>query len=185
MSEIRRYTRSDIERLLAAIDQRLTKPASLIIIGGAAAVLAYHASRTTVDIDTACSIQDLEKAYKKAKEETKLYIPLGPAGVFDPPYNYEDRLQKLPALMLRQLAIFVPELHDLILMKTMRGDERDLEAILELGKKNEVSGKILMTRFKLEMTQAIGRPEDIRLKFLATYATLFGEKEAERIEKQI
>ncbi|HLG20728.1 MAG TPA: DUF6036 family nucleotidyltransferase [Bdellovibrionota bacterium] len=185
MGEMQRYSREEIERLLTTIDQNLTKPVDVIVIGGAAAALAYRSSRTTVDIDTANAVNDLKKAYDDAKKATKLNIPLNPAGVFDPPYNYEDRLEELRSLNLTRLCVFVPELHDLILMKTMRGDGRDLETIEELGRKNKVSGRVLVERFKNEMTQAIGRPEDKRLKFLATYATLFGEKEAEAIEARV
>ena len=132
MVEIRRYSRDELERLLKAIDQKLQAKVDMIVIGGAAALLAYRSSRATVDIDTVMNLRDLDRAYKKARTATKLPIPLGPVGVFDPPYSYEDRLRELTSLNLRHLRVFVPELHDLILMKTMRGDDRDLEVIQEL-----------------------------------------------------
>lgn len=45
------YLPEDISRLLKATDELLEREFSLIIIGGAAASLAYGATKTTTDID--------------------------------------------------------------------------------------------------------------------------------------
>lgn len=51
--------------------------------------------------------------------------------VADAPHDFESRLERtLPEL--RRLVALVPERHDLVLMKTLRCYEHDLEAIVEL-----------------------------------------------------
>jgi hypothetical protein len=44
----------------------------------------------------------LENAYKKAKEDTSLQIPLSLAGVADGPYYFEDRLIQYKRLKLKK-----------------------------------------------------------------------------------
>jgi hypothetical protein len=80
----------------------------------------------------------LDSAYKKAKEDTGLQIPLSQAGVADAPYNFEDRLIEYKRLKLKQLIIKIPEIHDFILMKTIRGYVHDFDVIEEISKKNKV-----------------------------------------------
>jgi len=59
----------------------------LIIIGGAAAALAYKASRTTSNIDTANALSiDFERAVKEAKKATGLEIPVSYAAIADGPF---------------------------------------------------------------------------------------------------
>jgi Nucleotidyltransferase of unknown function (DUF6036) len=87
----RKYTNKDVQTLLKAIDANLDKKFEITLIGGAAALLAYKATRLTQDIDSFNKIAALESAYEKAKKDTGLEIPLSQAGVADVPYNFEDR----------------------------------------------------------------------------------------------
>lgn len=48
---MRRHDSDELLRFLQAVDERLERPAQLIVIGGAAAALAYGAQRATSDID--------------------------------------------------------------------------------------------------------------------------------------
>lgn len=182
---LRRYSSKDIENLLRAIDRHLKKPYDIVIIGGAAAALAYRAVQHTIDIDTTGPIDDIQAAYKKAKEETGLDIPLGPAGVFDGPYNYEERRKELKDLHFTKLRVFVPEVHDLILMKTIRGNEHDLEQIKEIRRNVSIDLNILVERFRNEMKHVIGNPKIIRLNFLAVIAEVFGEEKAAQLERKV
>ncbi len=47
-----RHRPQELERFVEAIDAALPEPASILVIGGAAAALAYGATRPTDDIDT-------------------------------------------------------------------------------------------------------------------------------------
>jgi len=104
----RRYTAEELQALFRAIDGHLEAQAELIIIGGAAALLAYHATNTTHDIDVLNDIHAVEAAYNEAKKETGLDIPLSMAGVAQVPYNYHERLTKYEELLLRNLVIRIP-----------------------------------------------------------------------------
>jgi hypothetical protein len=47
-----RHRPQELERFVEEIDAALPGPASILVIGGAAAVLAYGATRPTDDIDS-------------------------------------------------------------------------------------------------------------------------------------
>lgn len=132
-----KYASREIRTLLKAIDANLNKKFEIILIGGAAALLAYKATRLTHDIDSFNNIGALKMAYEKAKQDTKLEIPLSQAGVADAPYNFEERLVKYNKLKLKKLIIKIPEIHDFILMKTIRGYEHDLDVIEEIFQKEQ------------------------------------------------
>ena len=172
---MKRFTKTEIERLLKAIDANLESTAEIIIIGGAAALLGYKATRITADIDSFNKVSALKEAYEKAKDETGLKIPLSQAGVADGPYNFEDRLITYKRLKLKKLTLQIPEIHDLILMKTIRGYEHDLEVIEEIYKKNKVSEKILIERYEIEMDHVIGNKRTLDLNFAAVLSRCFGD----------
>jgi len=46
-------------------------------------------------------------------------------GVHNASYENEDRLKELNRIKLKNLRLLVPEIHDLILMKTIRGYAHD------------------------------------------------------------
>jgi predicted nucleotidyltransferase len=171
----RKYTNKDVQTLLKAIDANLDKKFEITLIGGAAALLAYKATRLTQDIDSFNKIAALESAYEKAKKDTGLEIPLSQAGVADVPYNFEDRLVEYKRLKLKKLIIKIPEIHDFILMKTIRGYEHDLDVIEEISKKNKISKEVLIERFETEMNHVVGNNQMLKLNFAATLSRCFGE----------
>ena len=61
---MKRYTKREIEQLLKAIDANLERSAEIILIGGAAALLAYKATRITADIDSFENVDVLKDAFK-------------------------------------------------------------------------------------------------------------------------
>lgn len=89
----------------------------------------YGVRRSTVDIATWTVVsRSLAQAVVSVREKTGLPIPLSKSGVADGPHHFESRLERaLPHLT--RLVVRVPERHDLALMKMLRGDEHDLEAI--------------------------------------------------------
>ena len=122
------YGRDQVLEFLAEIDEILAEPVALEIIGGAAALLAYGARNSTKDIDSFASI---DERIRQAATRVAHKIPLDQAAVADPPYNYEDRRQRLN-LPFRNLVVIVPEKHDLLLMKAVRGSRHDDEVIQEM-----------------------------------------------------
>lgn len=181
----RAFGAHEIRAFLQAVDRHLTTRARMEIIGGSAAALAHGASSTTCDVDTFNAIsRALLRAVARANEETGLQIPVSQATVADVPYNYEDRLERqLPDL--RYLEVWVLEKHDLVLSKTVRCYEHDLQQVLEIHQSVELSLDVLVERFESEMTNVIGDLARIRFNFLIMIETVFGELQRASVEKRL
>ncbi len=182
---MRTFNRAQIQAFLAAVDAELKHDAAIKIIGGSAASLAYHVSLTTRDIDTANSIAPIEEACAIARRKTGLDIPVGFSSVHDGPYLMDDRWVRLAEPATKHLLILVPEKHDLALMKMLRGDQHDLEAIVEMHQGEPFDLKIFSERYKNEMSHTIGKPETLRLNFLSMIGALFGDRAAMELSNQI
>ena len=181
---MRKFRRDELTRFLESVDAHLSKPKHVILIGGAAASLAYGIPRVTTDIDTINDITDLEEALRLARSDTGLDVPFQSVGIYDAPYHYEDRLTPVD-LGLKKLRITVPEKHDLALMKIVRGQENDLEAIQQIADKVGLDMVTLVDRFKNEMTHVIGGQEHLRANFLSVIEMLYGEPEADRVDSEL
>ena len=156
----------------------------MVLIGGAAASLAYGITRVTTDIDAIDDIAELEEAIRLARLETGLAVPFHSVGIYDAPYLFEDRLVSID-LGLGRLQIVVPEKHDLVLMKTVRGQENDRDAIQQIAEKVGIDESTLVDRFKNEMSHVIGRPGHLRGNFLSVIEMLYGEREADRVSSEL
>ena len=168
------YGVDEICVFLRAIDRHLTSHASIVLIGGAAA--AFHqASSTTNDVDTSHALTaELRTAIERASAETGLAIPISYAAVADVPYNSDDRLERLLP-ELGNLEVRVLEKHDLALSKIVRGDDHDLQQLLEIHQNTGLDFDILVGRFRDEMGHVVGDPVRIRRQFLDLIHLLFGE----------
>lgn len=174
------YGSDDLKRLLKSIDSHLNSEVEIILIGGTAALLAYKVTRLTHDIDSFSQITEaLQKAYELAKTETGLDIPMSQAGVADAPYSFEERLIPYEKANFKRLRVLIPEIHDFILMKSVRGYEHDLDVIEEISKKNKVKKDILIQRFDKEMDHVTGSKKNLKLNFVAVLARCFGEEAAD------
>lgn len=182
---MKKFLTKDIETFLVAIDKNISSPFEIIIIGGTAAALAYKVGKFTKDIDTVNSIRPIEAACEKARVQTGLDIPIGPAGVEQSPYNYEERLEELKIEGLKKLKIFVPEKHDLVLMKITRANANDIETIIQIHKNYQLDHKILIERYKSEMSAIIGNKIRLKTNFLATMERVFKADIFELIEKEM
>lgn len=182
---MKRYTAAEIETFLKTIDSFLTKKVEIIIIGGTAAALAYKVTKATQDIDTWNSTRGLETAYKKAKEETGLEIPLGQVSVGDAPHDFEDRLEVYKPAVFKLLVVKVPDAADLVLMKTLRGYEHDLEAIEEIVKNEKIKADVLIERYINELGAAIGDKKKLDFNFLAMIERCYGETIAKNAKKEL
>jgi hypothetical protein len=169
---VKTFLRAQLERFLEAVDIALPAPVEVIVIGGTAAALHYGVRRATHDIDTWTTVQGtLAAAAEKARAATGLNVPLQKSGVADAPFEFESRLERvLPNLS--RLKVFVPEKHDLVLMKTVRCYEHDLEAIAEIHAHSPLKLDVLVQRFVEEMTP-IGDPTRIRANLLVVVERLF------------
>lgn len=174
------YGPEDFKRFLTAIDHHLNSRVEIILIGGTAAMLAYKATRLTQDIDSFNKIPSaLQRAYELAKSETGFNIPMSQAGVADAPHEFEDRLIPYEDIEFKHLVVMVPEIHDFILMKTIRGYTHDIDVIEEISRKNKVKRDILIERFEKEMRHVVGNKDTLKLNFTAVLARCFGEETAE------
>jgi hypothetical protein len=181
-----RFNRPELERFLIEIDRALTTPGRVVVIGGAAAILQYRATRSTVDIDTySAGPAGLEDAIRAAWVTTGLEISVQYAAVADAPFNYEDRLVRLASPRLERLEVMVPERHDLALMKVTRGEERDLVVLDEMHALEPFDLETLVTRYLDELTHAMQDPRILRQKFLLFTQRLFGSKVADKTRDRI
>ena len=177
------FPRFEIERFLRAVDKALTRPADLIVIGGTAATLHYGAGRATRDIDTLSAVSSaLAGAASEARRATGLQIPIQLVTIADEPEDYASRLERvLPRL--KRLRISVPERHDLVLMKSTRAYEHDIQVIREIHEHSPLSLEVLVDRFINEMSP-IGDPTRIRGNFLIVIESLFPEQ-VDAVERRL
>lgn len=182
---LRSFGADEIAAFLQSVDRYLTGRTRVVIIGGSAAALGHGASSTTSDLDTYNAItEELQNAVARAIEETGIHIPFSQATVADVPYNYGDRLERRLS-ELRHLEVWVLEKHDLVLSKTVRCYEHDLQQIVEIHRSARLSFDILVERFESEMSNVMGDPGRIRSNFLIMVETVFGELQRARAEKQL
>jgi hypothetical protein len=173
---MRVYTPRELRRFLAAMDRALDHPEDVVVIGGAAAALEYGVASGTRDIDTWTRVDEsLAIAAERASRATGLGVPFSRSGVADGPHDFESRLERtLPRL--RRLKVMVPERHDLVLMKVLRGDEHDLQAIEAIHHRSPLQLSTLVTRYREEMSATIIDPGRLRGQFLTMVERLFPER---------
>jgi hypothetical protein len=165
-----RHRPQELERFVEAIDAALPEPASILVIGGAAAALAYGATRPTDDIDTFHPLTPVvQKAVEAAQRSTGLTIPVSFAAVADAPYDFEDRLIPIRELRLKRLTVVVPERHDLVLMKT----------------RQPLVFEVLRSRWTGEMSHVVADPRRANLNFVEVVDHLFGRERAEAIRREL
>jgi len=183
---VKRYSTGQIVGFLRALDGQLREPLEIIIIGGSAASLAYGVDRTTRDIDTwGGDLAGRSKAISAARKVSGHDIPIEVAGVADAPAEFEERLEPLKLKGLVQLSIRVPEKHDLVLMKMLRGYEHDLETAAEIHAKHGLELEILISRYLGEMGHIVGDRRATDLNFLALVERLFDESRLAEAERRL
>jgi hypothetical protein len=178
------FGRVEIEDLLRRLDDALIEPADLIVIGGAAAVLAYGATRPTTDIDTWGNVPaSVSQAHQRIATGVGPGIALGRAAVADLPYDAEDRFVPV-ALGLQHLRVWVPERYDLVLSKVVRGYQHDYETIQQIHAINPLDMKTLLERFEQEMGAAIADPAKLRLNVAILVERLYGQEEGRTVAER-
>ena len=173
---MKRYTIEELTAFLQAVDKHLNRKINLIVIGGTAAALGYKYAGATQDIDTANSVSaELEEALKLARNETGLDIAVSHASVYDPPSDFEDRLVELKDLNLKNLILQVPDALDLALMKIVRGERHDLDAIESIIKAGKIPFSTAVDRFVSEMGAVVKSKRDLQMNFLVMIERCYGE----------
>lgn len=177
-------------RLLALVDSELQTDTELIVIGGAAIALRYASGRPTRDLDHISHLSDtarraVARAIERMQREEGLKEPppISYTGTLDAPETFHDRCVQLDLPGFRFLKVYVPERHDLALMKTARGDSRDLDALAVLHEAEPLAFETLLARYN-EM-QFVGDPRTLRFNFLLLIERLFGESAAAELEKSL
>jgi hypothetical protein len=158
------------------------RPRGVVVIGGAAAAVAYDSGTKTADIDLFSGLSsDVLDAARKARVAKGLAIAVAAAPVADLPYRYEERLRPARGLRLARLSLAFPDKYDLALSKRVRGYQHDVDAIAGIHRRHKLSRKKLVERFQAGMSHAVGDPARIRLNLVMVVARLYGLREGRRL----
>jgi hypothetical protein len=169
------FGKNEIDEYLMALDSELDFAFEVIVIGGAAATVFYRTKEGTEDIDTFNNLSRLHEAKERLRGRG-LAIPFHEASVKFGPYNFRDRLTYYDELNLKWLRIQVPEIHDLILFKVTRLEEKDLTDIINLAKAATINPEILFQRFTVETLPDYAGSESMACcQYLEMLDKLFGD----------
>jgi hypothetical protein len=182
---VQKFNTPELVRFLGEVDAALTRKARVVLIGGAVLALVYHSKRATSDIDVIEAEQAFWAAYERARASSAQPIPIQRVGIASPPYHYEDRLERLRLTGLKRLTVFVPERHDLALLKLARGYAHDLDGVADIHATAPLDLKVLIERYEETRVQVIGSPRMLRMSFLSLVARLWGEDEANALDKEL
>lgn len=180
---MRRFDRAQAISFLRALDASLTKDVDVFVVGGMAAILGYHATVKTSDIDVYAiekgSLADLEQAAGVAREVTGIDLRIGSASIAELPYEYEDRTKPVRGAKFRKLTVIIPDKYDLVLSKAIRAYPHDLEAIRSIHEHHRLAEKTLASRFETEIWKiATTNPRNFALNMVAVMKVLYGSARA-------
>jgi hypothetical protein len=179
-----KYEPEELKRFLQEIDRELTEAVDITIIGGAALCLGYGFRRATRDIDLwENAPKPFWEAVGRVKARTGWTIPVSPTPIAEPRSDFEERLHEYPLEGATQLRVWLPERHDLAMMKAARGEAPDLDAILDLHRTDPLDVETLLQRFPEMMPT--GPEWRFRMNFLAMVGVVFGDDVAEEIEARL
>ena len=145
------FGREQILAFLTEIDSMLREPVVVEIVGGAAALLAHGARSATKDINSLAAFDD---RIVQLVPHTTLKIPIVQTPGPYAPITYEERRYK-PDLPLRNLILWVPERHDILMMKALRAAKQDLQVIEEMHKTKPFDLETIVERYNFSMRLAI------------------------------
>lgn len=80
-------------------------------------------------------------------------------------------------------AVFVPEVHDWVIMKLGRASEHDLVSIKEAHDHQPLSLPVLLERYTEAAPYVFGLPETFRTSLLTAVELLWGEQEGDRVDE--
>ena len=109
----------------------------MIIVGGSALILLGRLSRATHDIDTLSAPPQLFALLSKYDINAKTE-----AFINNFPYNYEDRLVRLP-LQTQKIDFFTPCLEDLVIAKLCSFRDTDIADVENAAVREQIDWKLL------------------------------------------
>jgi Nucleotidyltransferase of unknown function (DUF6036) len=176
---MRRFSPVELEKYFEAVDGRLEAEAGALVIGGAAAALAYGVGQVTRDVDLFHAPSPaLAAALARARQDTGLDIHAGAAPRAEFPRGFEGRLR--PVLWwLRRLRLRVPDPVDLALGKFRRAAESDLQVVEAIAAAQPLDFDVLLARYLFEDAAAPARTASADLGFLAGIGRLHPDRLAE------
>src|SRR3954469_21785445 len=141
-----RFEASALYAFLLSIDKELRSPTEIVLVGGSA-IATIDPTHATTDLDLLPpGSGEFDEAAQRLQVRGEPVLPFQVTTVVDAPEGFEERLQKL-SLSLASLAVFVPEQHDLAIMKLARGYEHDLQALEDVHDLQPFDLDILIVRF--------------------------------------
>ena len=172
---MRRFSPSEIETFLFAVDDALEDRARLTVIGGSALTLGYAVEVFTNDIDTYSSdLERVNRAAAVARKKSELPIPLANSSIAQVPSGFEQRLKRvLPSL--QRLEVWVLDPYDLAVSKLLRGDEHDRQQLVALHEQVQFDKTALVSRFMELMADYVGDPTEPRWALFHFVDELWGE----------
>lgn len=173
------YTKVELQAFLKAVDKELPEPIGVLMVGSGATQFGYGTTRGTRDLDIFQYPKKLAEPWERAQKKTRVPLPLDPAAIADAPWDMEDRVHKLD-MPFKKLIVFVPEVHDIVLMKMLAWRPHDREAIREIAAAHTLDPQILWERYTKEMTHITGRQEDNDWKFGELIELVAGSAEAKK-----
>lgn len=180
---MREHDAESLTAFFRAVDARLDEALGIVVIGGSALLIAHGSSHVTTDIDLFEAPAECVEFLRRVAAETDTDISVENAGVADAPYEYADRLEEVD-LGLDHLQVLVPEAHDLAIMKALRANENDLQALSEIHERKPFDLDTLVERF-WEARHATGDASRLRGNFLATIDRLFGSDTGDLVEERV
>jgi len=161
---------------LKSIDGQLTQSCTVVVIGGSA-VAAIDPAHATTDIDLlAPGSRDFDEAVERLRSIGAPTLPVQVVTIAEGPEGFADRVLVVPIEGALKLSVFVPERHDLAMMKLARGYEHDLQALEDIHRIEPFDLETLVSRF--HETDVVGPRRRFALALLDLVARLFGEEEA-------
>lgn len=178
-----KFNREQVIEFLHAFDRALHHDLKLFIVGGTAAIVEYHASVPTADMDVkevmAGDPDEIDVAEDEAVQATGLRFYIGGASVAELPYNYEDRVKEVRGVKFSKLTLVVPGKYDLVLSKAIRAWTHDLEAIKSIHEHHPLSETTLVELFENEIWKlATTDPRNFAINMVDVITTLYGKKRA-------
>jgi hypothetical protein len=175
----KRFGRDEILAFLADIDQGLAETVLMEIVGGAAALLAYGAHTPTKDIN---SYSDFDEGILRAALRAAHRIPLQRTVKPKPPFNHEERRQRL-TLPPGKLVVWVPERHDVLFTKLARAARHDLEVIEEMHRAKPFDLQVVVERYNDEIVRTFGGNDHYHRQLQLLIDRLFGARSFRRLAK--
>lgn len=181
------FNRNELIKFLELLDKELQCQASLYIIGGSAACIAFDSKHATKDIDTWKKEKAVDDAYDQViKKNPRLKVPLAPALIQINSPKMQARFVKYKDTHFDKLNIYVPEAEDLFLMKAQRADEKDLFDLEELSKKVKLSPLLILDRFRKEILPLHAGSDELLIdRYLICIERVFGDREIELHEREL